>query len=422
MARVLLNERFGLRSYASLVPIAIGVCCAVGLDVDVNALGIAAALTSCVFAAGQSIYMKKLFIGEDAAAPSYEALSLNLLTASCCALLLLPVWLGVQMHALPASLDGNRIITRRFRTLALRDSGLWVAFTLGALTQWAQSVCAYLFLERVSPATSVVVGTARKPFIVVVSVAIFAQPVTLLNVFGIVLAFAGVFSYTYARYIERQRSNGQTSELNGAPPTEGAPLFTSGEGAYAAAPTASSFAAWYEVWLARRPLLVKAVTSGVLYGTGDFIAQAAVAGSWRAFCEHPFDSARFARAVIYGGVFYPPLAHAHFNFLEYLVVVRWNMGEAWVPWVKMAIEQFVYWSYFSNAYYHVVIGALQGLSPLGCLHRVAATLWPTMKAQWALWVPAQVVNFKYVPVRHQLNFVLILSLVWTTFLSLAFQP
>ena len=31
-------------------------------------------------------------------------------------------------------------------------------------------------------------------------------------------------------------------------------------------------------------------------------------------------------------------------------------------------------------------------------------------------------NFKYVPVRHQLNFVLVVSLAWTSFLSIAFPP
>ena len=40
----------------------------------------------------------------------------------------------------------------------------------------------------------------------------------------------------------------------------------------------------------------------------------------------------------------------------------------------------------------------------------------------AFWIPAQLINFKYTPVRHQLNFVLVVSLVWTTFLSLAFPP
>ena len=79
-------------------------------------------------------------------------------------------------------------------------------------------------------------------------------------------------------------------------------------------------------------------------------------------------------------------------------------------------------SYFTNAYYHAVLGALQGMSVNQVYNRVADTLWDTLKAQWAFWIPAQLINFKYVPVRHQLNFVLVVSLAWTTFLSLAFPP
>ena len=44
-----------------------------------------------------------------------------------------------------------------------------------------------------------------------------------------------------------------------------------------------------------------------------------------------------------------------------------------VPWVKMFIEQFVYWSYFTNAYYHAVLGALQGMNVTQVYDRVADT-------------------------------------------------
>jgi len=54
--------------------------------------------------------------------------------------------------------------------------------------------------------------------------------------------------------------------------------------------------------------------------------------------------------------------------------------------------------------------------------RVRERLWPTMKAQWAFWCPVQLLNFKFVPVRHQLNVVLVTSVVWTGFLSFAFSP
>ena len=101
------------------------------------------------------------------------------------------------------------------------------------------------------------------------------------------------------------------------------------------------------------------------------------------------------------------------------MVVRWATAKSMVPWYKMFIEQFVYWSYFTNAYYHAVLGALRRRGPARLRSRL---LWDTLKAQWAFWIPAQLINFRFVPVRHQLNFVLVVSLFWTTFLSLAFPP
>ena len=61
-------------------------------------------------------------------------------------------------------------------------------------------------------------------------------------------------------------------------------------------------------------------------------------------------------------------------------------------------------------------------------------LWPVLKANWCIWplvqvfpfskrfryfptVLLQIVNFKFVPVVHQLNFVLLVSLGWATYLS-----
>lgn len=169
----------------------------------------------------------------------------------------------------------------------------------------------------------------------------------------------------------------------------------------------------YEASLERRPLATNMLTSAVLYGLGDMIAQ---------HLSPQFDGARCLRAIAYGGLFYPPFAHAHYNFLEWLVVSRWEVPARFVPWVKMVLEQFVYWSYFSNGYYHAVLGLLQGMTLRRVRRRLWATLWTTLLAQWALWVPVQVLNFRFVPVRHQLGVVLIVSLVWTTFLSLAYPP
>eukprot|EP00965_Chrysotila_dentata_P015741 521073-Pleurochrysis_carterae.AAC.2 len=153
-------------------------------------------------------------------------------------------------------------------------------------------------------------------------------------------------------------------------------LKTRSQGLCSAAPQPSmmrTFIGQYEAALASRPVLTKSITSGVLYGAGDALAQV-IAGrnkepsdsdSAGAEAKGMFDASRWLRAVLFGGVFYPGglslwhasknclylfrallsphdwrhqrsespqgvlrlctsgLAHLHYNFLEHLVVVRW---------------------------------------------------------------------------------------------------
>ena len=114
-----------------------------------------------------------------------------------------------------------------------------------------------------------------------------------------------------------------------------------------------------------------------------------------------------------------PLAHVHYNFLE-AFVQRLKVTPSSQPVVKLVMEQFVYWGYLSNSLYHFSMSTLEGNSLSAGYDRVCERLWPTMKAQWMFWIPVQYLNFKYVPVRHQLSVVLCTSVVWTALLSFAF--
>jgi len=60
---------------------------------------------------------------------------------------------------------------------------------------------------------------------------------------------------------------------------------------------------------------------------------------------------------------------------------------------------------------------LEGLGTSESWRNVRERIWPIMKANWMLWPAVQIINFKFVPVAHQLNFVLVVSLLWATYLS-----
>mmetsp|Transcript_2971 Transcript_2971/g.4267 ORF Transcript_2971/g.4267 Transcript_2971/m.4267 type:complete len:267 (-) Transcript_2971:198-998(-) len=196
----------------------------------------------------------------------------------------------------------------------------------------------------------------------------------------------------------------------------------------------------YEKHLQASPVKTKMVTGSILWGLGDLVAQVvpqmvteeddtsasssssstriknSVAEPWK------YDAMRTARAVFFGFALHAPLSHLHFNFLEYMTVRLGVTGAFQVPIFKAVMEQFVYWSWVSNALYHGAMGAMQGMGSDEIYQKLKDVLWETQKAQWVFWIPVQLLNFRFVPVRHQLNVVLCTSVVWTALLSAWYPP
>eukprot|EP00571_Detonula_confervacea_P004825 CAMPEP_0172317642 /NCGR_PEP_ID=MMETSP1058-20130122/32286_1 /TAXON_ID=83371 /ORGANISM="Detonula confervacea, Strain CCMP 353" /LENGTH=298 /DNA_ID=CAMNT_0013032255 /DNA_START=34 /DNA_END=930 /DNA_ORIENTATION=+ len=193
------------------------------------------------------------------------------------------------------------------------------------------------------------------------------------------------------------------------------------------------FVQWYEGHLNSRPVITKAITGSILWGVGDFVAQVipiffekdtdsdgdeSTAATKK---EFKYDFLRSARAVIFGFAIHAPLSHLHFNFLEWMTVRGGFQGLS-IPVFKTIMEQFIYWSWISNTLYHGAMGAMQGMNLTQMYDRVADVLWDTQKAQWSFWIPIQLLNFQFVPVRHQLNVVLLTSIAWTALLSAWYPP
>lgn len=200
-----------------------------------------------------------------------------------------------------------------------------------------------------------------------------------------------------------------------------------------------TFIQQYESYLETNPIPTKMVTGAFLWGVGDVVAQivpplfhntkssddgdddTTTTGKASSPLMSTYDFARTGRAVFFGFAIHAPIAHVHYNFLETLTVKSGITGLG-IPVFKAFVEQFVYWSWFSNTLYHGTMGAMQGMTPTQIYDRIADVLWETQKAQWVFWIPIQLLNFRFVPVRHQLNVVLLTSVVWTALLSAWYPP
>jgi protein Mpv17 len=188
----------------------------------------------------------------------------------------------------------------------------------------------------------------------------------------------------------------------------------------APATSSGSFLAWYEGHLQKRPVVTKMITGSVLWGLGDAVAQ--VVPPFANGTPLPdYDVIRTGRAVFFGFAIHAPLSHLHFNFLEW-ITVRSGITGYRIPFFKAFLEQFVYWSWISNSIYFAAMGAMQGLNGPQIYDRICDVLWETQLAQWAFWIPVQLINFQFTPVRHQLNVVLLTSIAWTALLSAWYPP
>lgn len=199
------------------------------------------------------------------------------------------------------------------------------------------------------------------------------------------------------------------------------------------------FVQWYEGHLKSRPVVTKSITGSILWGLGDAVAQVvptfiqgdddendenktnAKNGQSQEMKAFEYDYPRTARAVFFGFALHAPLSHVHFNFLEWMTI-RGGFTGLSAPVFKTVMEQFVYWSWISNSLYHGAMGAMQGKSFQQIYDRIEDVLMDTQYAQWKFWIPVQLLNFKFVPVRHQLNVVLVTSVVWTALLSAWYPP
>ena len=113
------------------------------------------------------------------------------------------------------------------------------------------------------------------------------------------------------------------------------------------------------------------------------------------------------RAAFFGFAIHDaPASHLHFNFLEWMTVKGGLISGLSIPVFKTVMEQFVYWSWISNSMYHGAMELMQGHSVPQAVTKIEDVLWETQKAQWAFWVPIQLLNFQFIPVQHRLNVVL----------------
>lgn len=176
------------------------------------------------------------------------------------------------------------------------------------------------------------------------------------------------------------------------------------------------------------------VTTGLLFGIGDVMAQGLEPESTDVSSSTPnqeagdahknaatgFDSLRTARAAIYGGIIFAPLAGEWFKYLlkvqvmkgapRFNTIARVAMDQCgFAPWVGIPL-------YFSVMTWMECVMNHESNVFERIQSKLSSNYFDTLKSNWAVWPAVQLVNFTFVPVSMRLLVVNVVSIGWNCFL------
>ncbi|KAI0039681.1 hypothetical protein FA95DRAFT_993047 [Auriscalpium vulgare] len=169
----------------------------------------------------------------------------------------------------------------------------------------------------------------------------------------------------------------------------------------------ASFFRAYSAFLVRRPMAAQCATSVVLFGTGDAIAQQMIEGKGKGH-----DMTRTARLAFYGGVLFAPPVTKWLQFLGRLNFSTPAKTVIYRTWLDQSIAGPAAVGWFFTA-----MTFLEGKGVAEVMERLETKYVPTLVRGWAVFGPAQLVNFAIVPPQFRFLFIGGVSLCWNTYLS-----
>ncbi|XP_003372042.1 solute carrier family 35 member E1 [Trichinella spiralis] len=183
-ARFIMGEKQTKLIYMSLIPILLGVMIATVSEMSFSAVGLCSALCSTFTYALMNAYVKKVI--KDTGL--HHVRLLGLIAQTSC-ILLLPVWLIIDVS--------------RYGIVEVGFSKLTVCCLVSAsgFLNFAQNVCTFSLINQLSVLSYAIANVTKRIIVISSSLITLKNPVTPVNVGGMLLAVVGVFGYTQANQL-----------------------------------------------------------------------------------------------------------------------------------------------------------------------------------------------------------------------------
>ncbi|RCK67800.1 Protein SYM1 [Candida viswanathii] len=173
----------------------------------------------------------------------------------------------------------------------------------------------------------------------------------------------------------------------------------------------------YNVLLKKHPFATNAVTTGILLGTGDVLAQFLFPQS----PDQPFDYYRNLRAIVYGALIFAPVGDKWYKLLNTKIV--WPGGgkneRTKSTILRVMADQLVFAPFIGIPLYYSAMTILENRQPFveNIVTKFETSWWTTLKGNWLVWPIFQFANFYLIPVEFRLMAVNVISIGWNTYLS-----
>lgn len=161
------------------------------------------------------------------------------------------------------------------------------------------------------------------------------------------------------------------------------------------------------------PLAVGIITSGLKTSAADLFAQKIIER------KEDFDWNRHSVFCVFGFAYLGGFQYWLYNvkFVQWCEPIRKLVGHIGVAPLKTAMDQCIHHPFVYFPTFYVIKALVEDKSASYALNKYKAEIWDSVKALWTIWVPAQIINFAFVPRHLRIPYVAGVSFLWTVVLS-----
>lgn len=175
-----------------------------------------------------------------------------------------------------------------------------------------------------------------------------------------------------------------------------------------------AFYSKYNHLLKTRPLATNVVSTGFLFGAGDYLAQQI--GLSKLESVKDYNYFRTLRAVIYGSIVFAPLGDKWYKLLPRVKMPKYGHSVFANTVARVAIDQGIFAPFIGIPLYYSAMTAMEGGDGEAMKKKIKDNWWSTLTTNWMVWPAIQALNFGFVPVQLRLLVVNVVSIGWNCYL------